>query len=73
MFQRKALGLEEVVRAIQDSCGSDVESVATLDYMISSGRLVFRGSGHPPVMPCARRRRHTAPAQRSFTESTVNR
>jgi len=54
MLKTQVLPLEEVISAIQDSCSTDAESVATLEHMIYSGQLLFRPSGHPGATPSPR-------------------
>ena len=36
--------LLELVRAVQDSCGSDAEVVAVIAHMVKTGRLVLGAS-----------------------------
>jgi hypothetical protein len=70
MLRTQVLSLDEVVAAVQDSSGSDVESVAALSHMLHSGRLLFRRSSDPRVMPAPRTWRQSPPIEIHIAERT---
>ena len=42
--KNRRLTLLELVRAIQDNCGSDAEVVAVVTHMVNTRRVVLRGN-----------------------------